>query len=218
MTDQSLIIRLPSNLARAIHELLDAREIPYRSLSEFARVAFGNQLALEAGDNGRHVWHRQTTSTADRLQRIDQQAKGGPSDQSLGRPAKAPVPGPDPAHDNRPLFSLTNRLAPVKTGLRAAILLASQSGDWPSKAEFDVVAAEAARRLGLELRADDDARGRRGPDRRWIGFPVGDDADAARARFLVSFTFSTEGIPGPFGVLRLASLNANRVVLTDAGV
>src|SRR2546428_2376417 len=103
MTDQSLIIRLPSNVARAIHELLDAPESPYRSLSEFARVALSNQLALEAGDNGRREWHRQGTSTAEWLQSIEQQAQGGPSGHSLGRPANAPVTGPDPVPANPPL-------------------------------------------------------------------------------------------------------------------
>lgn len=129
-------------------------------------------------------------------------------------PDLAPVPGPTRGE----LQFLTNRLSPLKLSVRVLAAL-SEEGEWPELRAFRLAAARAARETGQRLRADDKEEGRRGAARRFIGYPVGDDQEAAFGRFMFSFTIEEVGgqPAGPLAVLGLAVLRDGRVVLTPAG-
>lgn len=114
---------------------------------------------------------------------------------------------------------LTNRLSPIKTATKALAELGAE-GEWPALGDFQVHAAGVARSLGLRLRSEDRRAGRRGAGRRWTGYPVGDNAEAARGRFAASFTaYHRDGaLWGPLAVLGLAATtNDGRIGLTHDG-
>ena len=116
------------------------------------------------------------------------------------------------------LLFLTNRLSPIKV---AARVLASftTGGSWPTVDEFQKRAGLVAREVGFRLR-EEDRVALNGGLRRWIGYPIGEDAEGSLRRFVFSFAIELgQGGPsGPMWMLGLANLLAgNRVALTDAG-
>jgi hypothetical protein len=188
MGEQILIVRLPDTLARRAIKYLDRTAQGYESLNEFIAGAVANQLNLleDAPPNAEQVG---AIDIRDFFE----------------------LSHPEPL----PLFVLTNRLAPIKIGLRALANLRS-TGSWPTLSTFSKEASKSARTTGLTLRGTDEALGKRAYDRRWIGFPVGDDVEAALNRFVSSFT--CQGAAGPMGILGLASIDDDGLVgLTELG-
>ena len=117
------------------------------------------------------------------------------------------------------LAFLTNRLSPIKVATKSLAELAGE-GSWPALGDFQAHAANAARTLGLRLRKEDQGAGRRGASRRWTGYPVGDDAEAARGRYVASFTaYVRDGaLQGPLVTLGLAApVDSGRIALTHDG-
>jgi len=114
---------------------------------------------------------------------------------------------------------LTNRLSPLKLSVRVLANLANAAGEWPELGAFQSRAAAVAREVGLRLRDEDRAAGRKGFGRRFIGYPVGDNASAAIERFIYSFTldYGPDAPIGPLAILGLATLVDDRPALTEAG-
>lgn len=129
-----------------------------------------------------------------------------------------PTLAPAPGATRGVLQFLTNRLSPLKLSVRVLAAL-SEDGEWPDLRTFQLAAARTARETGLRIRTEDKEAGRRGAARRFVGYPVGDDQDAAFNRFIFSFTIDEVGgqPAGPLAVLGLAALDEGRVVLTPAG-
>jgi hypothetical protein len=140
--------------------------------------------------------------------------------QLLERPAEQPMADLAEAAEapRGNLLFLTNRLNPLKVSARVLASLA-RAGEWPELNGFQVAASRGARELGLRIRAEDREVGRRGAAKRFVGYPVGDDTDAALGRFISSFTIEEVGgrTVGPLAVLGLAALVDGRAVLTEAG-
>lgn len=183
--EQTVVLRLPAELVRRGRSFADAHADAYGSFSELVGAALANQLELEA------------------------EGHAGPSGEGggsglLGRRLLPPDLAEPPEVDRGPLFVLTNRLFPLKVSCRVLANLQS-SGAVPA-GEFQAAAARAARLLGLRLRDEDARAGRRGPDRRWIALPVGDDEHAALARYAQFFALGISGSGSPTGPLPQLSL------------
>jgi hypothetical protein len=180
----------------------------YADISEFATVAFQNQLSIEGGDD------------------VDVASAGGsPGDElsdllrlpHLDQEVTLPV---GETGDPAPLFVLTNRLFPIKVACRVAANL--NDGGPVGLRKMNLKAAEAARQLGRSLRHEDEQANRKGPERRWIGLPVSESRDPAMKRFAASFMLHADGsgaARGPMAQLGLATLADNRLdaQLTETG-
>jgi hypothetical protein len=206
MAYQTLVIRIPAQLARDVAARIAEESGGYESVSEFACVALTNQLELEREQDWLDVDQAPIAippSSQDYLARL---GEGAPAD--LGEPQR---PG-------APLFVLTNRMSPLKVAVR---VLANMrlSGEWPVTRAFQLTAGREARRLGLRLRAEDEAVGRRAFDRRWVAYPVGDDEAPALERYIASFTVAEgrSGSSGPLAILGLAVVQNRRALLTSDG-
>lgn len=144
----------------------------------------------------------------------------GLSDSLLTRPEGPPAAAlmPDPGRTQGALLFLTNRMSPLKLSARVLANL-QRHGEWPELREFHLAAARAARAVGMRLRAEDKEAGRRGAGKRFVGYPVGDDQEAAFDRYTFSFTLDEVGghAAGPLAVLGLADVVDGRAVLTEAG-
>lgn len=118
-----------------------------------------------------------------------------------------------------PLPFLTNRMNPIKAGVRALANLAARDGEWPRLHDFQAKAGHAARDHGLQLQAEDRAAGRRARLKRSVAWPIGANPASALERFAFAFTLAADGDSpvGPLATLGLATLSRGRAVLTTPG-
>lgn len=246
MTDnpmQSLVVRLPSDRARRITRIVDAPGSGYESVDEFIRVAVENQLTMEIGNtppleskpsrskDERPARETRSDWASDKnmstLLRSSESAvlKVTPSepvstDALLRLPETEGIKLERAAVTQGVAFSsFTNRLAPILAGPRVLANLSSEAGA-PTIDVFLDLSAKAARSLGLRLRSEDDAAGRRGRFRRSTAWPVGDDESKSLIRYRNSFMFTTEkmgGFSGPLLELGLAVVVNGQVYLTQDG-
>ena len=228
MGRQTLVVRVDEALSRQVRAFLVNAQHGYGSLDEFIEVALTNQLNVEGESllSLRELQLRRTSegqtelvSTSQSEAAVDGGARAAGS-ALLNRPAPtAGLPlAPDPSPSDQTLFVFTNRLSPIKVAARVLASL-SLEGSWPELERFRKAAAEAARELGLHLRATDRLQGE-AAGRRWIAYPVGADVEKAKSRFVTSFTINAAtGAPasGPMALLALANIIEDRVALTRAG-
>lgn len=199
----TVVVRLPRPLARRVGAYLRAGSA-YDDLSELVTVALENQLALEG-------------APAALGRSASEPGLEGTSTIAALRMPGAPPGVADPREAFEPLFSMTNRLFPLKVAVRVLANLPEDA----SLNDFQYGAAQAARALGQRLRVEDAQAGRKGPDRRWIALPVADNEDAALNRFVNHFTLtlSSDGMAsGPLAHLGLAALSGGRARLTKLGL
>jgi hypothetical protein len=133
-------------------------------------------------------------------------------------PGEAPLELADPVAPVGQLQFLTNRFGPIKLAARVLANM-SLSGAWPELADFQARAASVARQVGQRLRAEDAEQGRRGVDRRWVAYPVGEGERAAFERYVFSFTLfpGDAEASGALAQLGLANIDVGRAVLTPIG-
>lgn len=209
---QALVIQLQSSLARKVRSFISDNSA-YADLSEFVAVAIENQLSLEASHGGRLVSRGRAIGAGAEVD----SSPAASVVESL-RHSELQPPVMEASAVQSALYSLTNRLFPVKV---AARVLGNLSLDNVSLELFHRSAGVAARAVGLRLRGEDAAEERKGLDRRWIALPVGDDEHAALGRFVNHFTIvvGTGGLPnGPLAQLGLASIDAaGAPLLTEIG-
>ena len=192
MSEHQVIVNLSGTALRQALDRADAEGVDLSELFE---------LLLSDGEESEHRPEPSTRAPAS------------------GATASAPDALPTPTETRGQLSFLTNRLSPIKVAVTTLSAL-SEEGTWPTIGEFQERAADLARTVGLRLRKEDDQAGRRGAARRWTGYPVGKDADAARGRYIASFTAVTRGdeTRGPLMVLGLAEpVEGGRIALTEAG-
>lgn len=211
---QTLIVKLPAGLVRRVAAIVD-EEGAYASISEYVAVALANQLALE--DEGPQGLGVGASADAGR----NPPAEATREDLFLHRPSLKPLVAEMPRIQHEPLSSLTNRLFPLRVALR--VLASEGAGEGLDLPEFHSTVSRVARDLGIRLRHDDEARERRGWERRWIALPVGDDERAARQRYNAHFTLSVasdDRPAGPLSQLGLAFSEGRRglVYLTGLGL
>jgi hypothetical protein len=140
-------------------------------------------------------------------------------DQITARPTgEAPLELADPVAPEGQLQFLTNRFGPIKLAARVLANM-SLTGAWPAVADFQTQAATVARRVGQRLRVEDTEHGRRGVDRRWVAYPVGEGERAAFERYTFSFTLFPGDVEatGALAQLGLANIDDGRAVLTAIG-
>jgi len=205
-TLQTLVIRVPAGLARRARSYLDSGT-GYEDLSELMCVALENQLELESSP--------ETGTQRGKAAREDLLESPAPSLLLLRRPDGEPITAA-PVASAEPLFSMTNRLFPLKIATR--VLMNLESG--ATLHHFRAEAAGAARALGQQLRNEDARMGSRGADRRWIALPVADDEEAAMTRFAQHFTLSAAAdgaASGPLCQLGLAALTEGEPRLSPLG-
>jgi hypothetical protein len=120
---------------------------------------------------------------------------------------------------DEPLSAFTNRLGPIIAGPRALVNLTLET-QTPSVDVFVDSAARAARAVGLRLRAEDEAAGRRGRHRRWTAWPVGEDEAKTLMKFRKTFLLRREpgGAAGPLVDLGLAVVLDGQVLPTEPGL
>jgi hypothetical protein len=205
MNLQALVIRVPASLSRNIRAFVDNSDA-YGDISEFAAVAFSNQLSLEDSDK----------DAVEAPGRADEFAA------LLRLPQARLVQPPRPGRldESTPLFVLTNRLFPIKVACRVAANLTD--GSPMALRELNHRAAEVARSLGESLRQEDEEANRKGQARRWIGLPVSADRPPALRRFASSFMLHADGSGtprGPMAQLGLADLvgDNHEAQLTETG-
>jgi hypothetical protein len=242
---QRFLIDLPPALARRALAIVHRPAGPYSSLSELIVVALENQLELEGLDETVKPQAPPRTQSAPATERAEPRrevrprrtARGRPggrqarsTERSLGvdpgleqllrRPESAVPTGSSVAEvSGEPLSAFTNRLGPLIAGPRVLVNLTLEA-EAPPVDVFVDTAARAARTLGLRLRAEDEAAGRRGRHRRWTAWPVGEDAAKTLVRFRKSFLLRREpgGVTGPLVDLGLVLVSDSRVLPTDAGL
>jgi hypothetical protein len=117
------------------------------------------------------------------------------------------------------LFVLTNRLAPMAFGMRMLVNAVAAAEASVPLGPYLTDTARWARQIGLHLRAEDREAGRVSNERRWIGWPVGDDELKAVERFKGSFLITERSGrgSGPLVDLGLANLVDGRVLPTATG-
>lgn len=184
----------------------------YTSLSELVELALLNQLELDDSDSSL----ADPTEKSPEAERALRTTSGRDTAGLLRQPNRD-LPVIDPPRDpHAGLSSFTNRLFPLKVCCR---VLANM--DAPELSAFQETAAEAARDLGLRLKAQDAAMRLQGLDRRWVALPVGDKGRATTDRFInhFSLTVTRAGIAaGPLVALGLAGLTEDGSPrLTSAG-
>jgi len=86
----------------------------------------------------------------------------------------------------------------------------------PAVDAYAVVACECARAVGLRLQAEDRHAGRRGTDRRWIGWPVGENLEKTFDRFRSSFLIDEHS--GALRELGLAATVNGHIHPTERGI
>ena len=216
MGTQALILHVNEDLARRVLGFLERAQHGYRDLDEFASIALLNQLGAESANSRSPYAAKDSARTLAPLQGGREGGKPNLLAPLGGSPSARLLEGEVRSDDA--LFVLTNRFGPMKAGLRVLGNL-SLSGTWPTVSVFHHESALMARELGFRLRAEDTIHNRPAGQRRWIGFPVGDDERAALHRFVFSFTIDgTEASPvGPLSILGLAGIQEGCVVLTEAG-
>jgi hypothetical protein len=209
---QTFIVNLDSEIARQAREILARPDRDYASMDELITVALMNQISAEASS---------VQPSDPQMLRALEISGGSAAGALLRHPGDSEtatlVEPPPPSTDT--LFVLTNRLNPLKVATRVLANLAGEHG-WPPVAVFQDRAARAARDFGLNLREHDQAKGLTGSKKRWVAYPVGEDAKSARDRFVVSFTLAVNGerASGPLVLLGLANVvNGDHVALTESG-
>ena len=223
------IIHIDPELARRARHSI-ATSGAYDDLSEFVEVALSNQLAVEPPLNAAPDASRPARDHGNDRPKERRSVRGresartdavGPRENLLRRPDAPPRTATAPDQPSVALFSMTNRLFPIKVALRVLAVLADATPEAISVSAFQEAAAHTARALGLRLRAEDAEARRRGTDRRWIALPVGDDETAATGRFIHHFTITSDNsgrLFGPLADLGLATVDSTRgLLLTPAG-
>ena len=251
---QTIVVQLPSNLARRISALVDYPNASYESISEFVKIAVENQLVLDAAgeattspsrnvsdlhlnssaalipeslavaaepqSTSTTVRGRARTDSASRRTPIGNQMTPSPSsDELLKLPQRQHLVKPPMSTTGFALEALTNRLSPLIAGPRVLANLTSVTESAPKTDVFTELCARAARDLGLRLRTEDDASGRRGRLRRSTAWPIGDDEAKSLIRYRNSFMLSADskGVGGLLIEFGLVAVEENHVYLTEAG-
>lgn len=127
---------------------------------------------------------------------------------------------PTPSGLSGRLPFLTNRLNPLKVVCRALANAGLATGSWPYPNAFLGEAGLVARDLGVAIRAEDATAGRKGLDRRWVAYPVGESPEAAIPRFGFAFgaTWSPSGqLGGALVTLGLVAAAGDAMALTEVG-
>jgi hypothetical protein len=190
--------------AAALRRALDLLEAgPHASLDQLVET-------LILGANGTAVPVQEVAPTSAAL--------GGDLARLLLRPDQSSTPLADPVEPVGQLQFLTNRFGPLKLATRVLANLVDEDG-WPELVAFHAQASALARSVGRRLRTEDLERGRRGSNRRWIAYPVGEDERAAFGRYVFSFTLvdGDAGAAGPLAQLGLAVIENGRAALTRRG-
>ncbi len=241
---QRFVIDLPPALARRALAIVHEPSGPYRSFSELVVVALENQLGLEdyketvlpSSEPDARLAHppkrteplprarsRRSAKGTSQVRRAASTARSVAPDPSLERLLKHPesvaVATESAVQPGRePLSPFTNRLNPLVAGPRVLANL-SEEAEPPLTGAFLDAALQAARALGMRLRAEDEVAGRRGRYRRWTAWPVGEDEAKSLARFRKSFLLWAESgrAVGPLVDLGLVAAREGRVFLTDVG-
>jgi hypothetical protein len=206
MASHTFVVGLDEHLSRRVRAFLNATPA-YKTLDELVAIALTSQLSLEESHGSASVSSGQANASTLRSF----------ADRSV---SETPFFSHEPddlldtvACEDTPLSVFTNRLSPLKIAVRVLAEF-RLSGNWPKLALFQNRAAEEARQVGLRLRRRDD------PDlRRWIAYPVGEDAAKATTRFIRSFTLFERGSlsVGPLATLGLAGVRNGNAVLSRSG-
>ena len=211
--EQSVVVRLPADLVRRA-KALTGTTAAYRDLAELVELALLNQLELDEGDTRAASSSQRAPKGGD----VPREEKPSPELSAVLRApsTQPPTLGQPVSSGIAALSPFTNRLFPVKVCCR--VLANLPDTDLP---EFQRTAAEAARALGLRLKAEDADARRHGLDRRWVALPVGGKGRATTNRFINHFclTLTRAGAPtGPMADLGLAAMAEDgRPALTTAG-
>lgn len=190
------VVQLPASLARRVADRVDDSASPYADVSEFAAVAFRNQLALESTDGpSRDVTHARTKdAVADELHSL------------LSRTDPERVPTHPAVGRHGPLTFLTNRLNPFVVVARVAANLG------PSTPTSYLQAVEVhAREVGLRLAEDDARRHLKQAQRRSTSWPIGDNAVGSLDKFRDSYLIDHDGT-GPAVGARILTVTEDGLV------
>jgi hypothetical protein len=216
------IVDVPPELAKKVDGLINQGK--YESTSQFANVAFQNQLLLE--DSSKETFENsiKTTISEPKL------SKTQPSISNLtinfvDELIKTSPPPDDSRIPNDCLWGQYNRLFPVKITLRvlANILKDNESIELGL---LHTQAVEAAREVGLMLKKEDKKSRRKYGDMLASALPTGRNITKTEKRFINHFVgYYTragriEGAPGALKLLNISENEENEHVvgITEAGL
>lgn len=228
--DAPFVVRLPTPLVERVRrEALWKPNSPYRDLGQFLVVAAENLLALEANGTDTAVVSLGTDAGVEDDERssVDAVREDAPgvvqakqsADPMVRLPGTISLPTSSTRSTGRSLFVLTNRFSPMALGVRVLANLTSEDGP-PSITRFALEAGRCAREVGLRLKREDGAGGIRAAQRRFVGWPVGEDESKSLHRFQASFLLwdSLDNTQGPMAECCLAAVDDGKVFLTQHGV
>jgi hypothetical protein len=190
------------------------RSASHKSSAKAGKLAKDRLPAEAAVKNKKGAGTNRTEEDAGPVAKMDAAALLGAPD------VRRVVVGPPntPAH-GMSLTPFTNRINPLVIPLRV-LANATVMLDRVAINDFVRSVPRVAREVGIRLKAEDDARARRGRERRWTAWPVGPDEDASLNRFRNSFLFKTDSrgeAGGPLVDLGLATVS-DRLLLTSRGL
>jgi hypothetical protein len=215
------IVDIPPDLAKKVDTLIIQGR--YSSLSQFANVAFQNQLIIE--DSPKELLEnlvdqsqsKQTLRNENAVMDLSLNYK--PEEiKTVSPPEKERIP-------NDCLWGQYNRLFPVKVTLRALSNLLKNE-EMIKLETLHAQAVAAARQIGLALKKDDKKSKRKYGDMLSSALPIGRSIDKTEKRFVTQFVgYPTragriEGAPGALGFLNIVEDEEGHpmVGITEAGL
>jgi hypothetical protein len=226
-SSQPVVVRLSPRLARGARLLLEHSNSPYRDLNELMATALENLLVLhdtEPPEEHSSMASRRPPKAGVRAKVVPNKDRPAHKDDIrplLRRPTEGNTRTGLERRSGQPFFVLTNRLNPFALASRILVNLTLRDGP-PDIGRFLAEAGGSARAVGLRLRAEDRAVNRRGPEKRSVSWPIGEDEHKSLDRFSWSFLVWRPGAGRGFGPLAdvgLATISDEMHVLpTDRGV
>lgn len=215
------IVDLPQELAKKIDILIS--QCRYESISQFANVAFQNQLMLENDSKGsiEQLVKNSVSQTNSAKELVTQSALvkqySAESIRTVSPPNSTAIP-------NDCLWGQYNRVFPVKISLRVLASLLKTDETIPLS-KLQIEAVEAAREVGLILRKEDKKNRRKYGDMLSSALPIGRSLPKTEKRFINHFVgyYTRAGrIEGAPGALKLLNIiddgEETRVGITEVGL
>ena len=222
-----IITDIPPNLVRKIQELIGKRV--YKNISEFARIAVENQLALETSSE------EPSNLEAD-LKFVNNVQPAALEKLKLDLERSVVVEMDEPGFKDIKLpevddeqqiwlWGQINKIFPVKFAVRYLYNLLKDGAESIALEEFYKKVSALGREVGSFLLQEDNSNGRRRDERFSIAFPIGEEKSKSFSRFCSQFVGykRTDGIlGGALFVLKFANLKTDnrnlRIGITKNGV
>ena len=229
------IIDLIQNHANEIESLI--KKGKYQSFAQFINAAVENQIYIEKSELDSRIVEKSPTKNILPENNNDQNQASEERNVDLSIPDTMPKTVSSPnfsqfaCHARKLeeekcwLWGQTNKIFPVKFGLRALLNLIG-SEEWLDLGSFRNKAADTAFTFGQKILSYEDAKNKKRDERISAGFPTGKEEFKTKARYkghFLAYIRKDGKLDGALAFLRLVNLSKNNngnasIGLTDAGL